>query len=361
MIINAVIKGFIKKEFTQVFRDPRMKGLLFLAPLLQLTLFGIAITNEVSHIKLATLWRGSNQYVLEQFEQKIYASTWFEKAILSESDQEKALIDPSFLFSSGQAEVVLMDDPQQGKDHIQALINGMNIIRAQGIESYLQSIFQSKHKAKAAIRFETRLLYNPTMETSIFMVPGVMCMLVCVITIILTSMSMAKEKEGGTFEMIIATPAKPWEIFLGKTIPYVLLGLIVFSLVFILAIFGFQVPMRGNAFFLFFAAFLFVCTTVSIGTLISSIAGGQQQAMMGSFLFLFPAILLSGVMFPLENMPAFLKILAWLDPINYFVVLVRNIMLKGGEHAVIMKNMSMLFIMSFFTVSYSIIRFRKTI
>jgi ABC-2 type transport system permease protein len=176
------------------------------------------------------------------------------------------------------------------------------------------------------------------MQTAVYLVPGVMCMIMCLLTIILTSMSMAREKEIGTFETLISAPVKGWEILLGKTLPYVLLGMCDVPLVVGVGRLLFGVPMTGAMWKLVLAAFVFVCTTVTIGTLVSTFARNQQQAMMGGFLFLFPAIQLSGVMAPLENIPKVMVPLTYLNPLSYFVVLLRNIMLKGGNDAVLWKN-----------------------
>jgi ABC-2 type transport system permease protein len=211
------------------------------------------------------------------------------------------------------------------------------------------------------LSFDLRILYNPTMRTPVFMIPGVMSMLMCLITILLTSMSISREKETGTFEMLVSAPVKTWEILLGKTLPYVILGVSNVPLILGVAVLAFGVPMRGSLWVLFFCALVFVCTTVAVGTLISTITKTQQQSMMGGFLFLFPSIQLSGLMFPLENMPPFMKILAYLNPLTYFLELMRNIMLKGGDVRVILSHLAVLSLMAVVLITLSFRKFRTNL
>jgi ABC-2 type transport system permease protein len=199
------------------------------------------------------------------------------------------------------------------------------------------------------IIFDVRILYNPALESAIFMVPGTMAMILCIVTILLTSMSIAKEKEMGTFEMIISAPVKTWEVLLGKTIPFIIIGMINAVSIFMLAILVFKVPMKGHFWQLGIATFSFIVTTVSIGTLISTFAKNQQQAMMGGFIFLFLSNLLAGVMFPIDNMPIIMKAFAYMNPMTYFVKLLRNIMLKGGSPEIVWTFVGVLFAMAILT------------
>jgi len=177
----------------------------------------------------------------------------------------------------------------------------------------------------------------------------------------LTAMSLAKEKEIGTFETLISAPVRTSEILIGKTFPFFVIGSLDVPLVATVAILGFGVPMRGSYFELAFATMFFVMTTVSIGVLISTISKNQQQAMMGGFLFMFPANILSGVFYPLDNMPAMLKWVAYLNPLKYYVVLLRNIMLKGGDPSVVWSNIGILFLISAFAVIFAFKRFKLTL
>jgi ABC-2 type transport system permease protein len=211
------------------------------------------------------------------------------------------------------------------------------------------------------LSLDVRVLYNPAMESSLFMVPAVMGMILCLVTIVLTSMSLAKERELGTFESIVSAPLENWEILLGKTLPYFLLGLVDALLVIAAGAFLFDVPVRGPLWLLAVSCVVFVTTTVSVGILISTIAAGQQQAMMGSFLFLFTAMLLSGMMFPVENMPPALRWAAYLDPLKYFITLMRHLLLKGGDARVVLGNLSALILMAAAVAALSARRFHQTL
>ncbi len=366
--MNQTVRGFFRKEWTQTLRDKRMRVLLIVAPVIQMTLFGLALTNEVKNVKLA-LSAPASDTISRRLYDRCLASGYFIAAHVKGPD-------PFEWVRSGDAEAVLVAPPgglerALGRNgaQIQVLIDASNVLKAQSAERYIQSILQRvagerlrvPTTASAGVELDVRILYNPEMRAAIFMVPSVLALILCLITIILTAMALVREKEMGTFETLLASPAKPWEILLGKTLPFVALGMLDVPLVLGVAILGFGVPMRGSLVALLLSAFVFVCTTVSIGILISTVAQRQQQAMMASFMFLFPAMMLSGVMFPVENMPAWLRVTAYLDPLKYFVTLMRNIMLKGGNAEVIALNLAILTLMGGVFAALSFNRFKQTL
>ena len=337
MILNKTLRGFIKKEFRQALRDPRMRTLLFVAPMIQMILFGVALSNEVKGIRLTTQTKLADT-ALEHIYQHSIASGWFVPAHPSQSDPFKIIADD-------EADAVLVAPPEgltasieKGRGSLQLLVNASNVIRAQGIEQYVNANIATviaedfpKLVRPSPIQFDVRIIANPMLETSIYMVPGVICMIVLLITINLTSMSLVKEKEVGTFEMLISAPIKSWEVILGKTLPYLIIGLINIPLILSVAVAYLGVPMHGSILILGITAMVFVATTVAVGILISTVAQNQQQAMMGGFFFIFASNMLSGTMVPIENMPTLMRYLAYCDPLTHFVLLCRNIMLKGGS------------------------------
>ncbi|WII70936.1 ABC transporter permease [Bdellovibrio sp. 22V] len=352
--------GFIRKEFLQTLRDPRMRFLLFVAPCVQLTIFGTALSTEAKNIRLSVFGAVSDQ-PLQELHRKALASGWFIPAKVS-------VADPFEQIQKGEADAVLVA-PEEGFDkslgrkegHVQLLINATNVTRAQSIERYFQNIVRILYPQKAPIEFDVRVLYNPALRTSLFLVPGVMSLLVCLITILLTGMSIAKEKELGTFETLIAAPVTPEEVILGKTIPFVLLGMSNIPLIVGVAMVLFGMPLRGSLWMLLIASFVFVCCTVGIGLFISTVAKNQQQSMMGGFLYLFPSVLLSGLVFPVENMPWALRIFSYLNPLTYFIELLRNIMLKGGDLRLIAVNVLILAAMATLAITASWRRFKTTL
>lgn len=361
--VHKTILGFIKKELLQTLRDKRMRVVLFVAPVLQMVLFGIAISNEVRNVTIAAQF-APHDALMERIVARSLASTWFIPAEV-EGD------DPASWLTASQAEAAIIAPPlglakglAEGQATLQILINAQNVLRAQAIENYLKTIVNQVVseelfiKPVAPMDFDVRVLFNPTLETSNFMVPGVLCMLLCVVTILLTSMSLAREKEMGTLETLISAPVKSWEIILGKTVPFVLLGLTELPLILLVAVLGFGVPMRGPLLFILVAGFFFVLTTVSIGTLISTLAKNQQQAMLGGLLFLFPAILLSGLMFPIENMPDYMRWITMLNPLTHFIALLRNILLKGGDLHFFLVHTGMLMGLSMVGIFFAFSRFK---
>jgi len=372
-LLNFVtVLGFLKKEFVQVLRDPRMRIILMVIPMMQMAVFGLAISTEVKNIKLGTIYN-PNDSVLRRIEERSFSSKWFVPAI-GRGTVNDLNSDPLEQIRSGRADAVLISPPggitkaiERGEGTVQLLIDASNVIRAQSIERYMQSIINEVIRdefhivAPSPINFDVRILYNPALESAIFMVPGTMAMILCIVTILLTSMSIAREKEMGTFEMIISAPVKTWEVLLGKTIPFILIGLINAASIYMLAILVFKVPMKGLYWQLAIATLSFIITTVSIGTLISTFAKNQQQAMMGGFIFLFLSNLLAGIMFPIDNMPMIMKAAAYMNPMTYFVKLLRNIMLKGGSPELVWTYVGILIAMAIVIVSVSYKRFHHTL
>lgn len=356
------LRGFLKKELRQTLRDNRMRILLFVAPCVQLTVFGLALSTEARHIRLS-VFASPADTELQQIYRDCLASGWFIPAKVSTSD-------PSTQIQGGEADAVIVA-PAGGLDkslgrsegQLQLLVNATNVTRGQSIERYFMTIVNARHRlaALAPIQFDVRVLYNPAMRTALFLIPGVMSLLVCLITILLTSMSITKEKELGTFETLIAAPVKPQEIIFGKTIPFVILGMSNIPLILGVSVLLFGMPMRGSFWALGISAFTFVCCTVGIGLLISTLAKNQQQSMMGGFLYLFPSVLLSGLIFPVENMPWALRIFALINPLTYFIELLRNIMLKGGDLRLITTNVLILMGMALVMIAISWRRFHTTL
>jgi len=357
----------MRKELIQTLRDVRMRVLLFGAPIIQLTIFGLALSTEIKNIKLAAFSQPEDA-MFRRVAEGFYASGWFVRI------NHMPGADPFELIASGRADAALISPKEglarsagRGGGKIQLLVDASNAAKARAVEAYAKNIIAAAAvreygaRGEAALKFDVRVLYNPAMESSMFLVPGVMGMLACLITIILTAMSLTRERELGTFETIVSAPLSNAEILLGKTLPYILLGLANVVLVVIAGYLIFGVPVRGALWQLALGALAFVITTVSVGTFISTISKNQQQAMLGGFIFLFPAILMSGVLYPVENMPKAVIAAAYLDPLMYFVRILRNIMLKGGDAHVFWTNLGALALMALFAAGLAYKRFRQTL
>lgn len=365
--MNQTISGFIKKEFAQTLRDPRMRVFLFVAPVVQLLVLGYAVSNEIKHVNLAFHYAAQDQ-LAKQLENHCRQTESF-KVIDGFGHQ------PVDLIQSGRADAVVVIPPAglnqaiiAPNGRVQLLIDGTNVLRARSTEQYLKAIIQKTMTdafptaiSPPPVRFRIRVLYNPGMNTSYFLVPGVMSLLLCLLTVIMTSMSIVRERELGTFETLISAPVSRVEILLGKTIPFLIIGVVQVGLIMAAALFLFGLPMLGPWWQFILASLVYLCTTIAIGIFISTITRNQQQAMMGSFVFLFPGILLSGLMFPIENMPKLLMVAAYLNPIKYFLTLLRNIMLKGGDTFVFWTNLGVLVLMAVVMMSLALNRFRQNL
>ncbi|HOW88909.1 MAG TPA: ABC transporter permease [Elusimicrobiales bacterium] len=365
--MGITLRAFIRKELVQTLRDTRRRVLLFGAPVIQLTIFGLALSTEIKNIRLAVFSRPDDAMFLRLAE-RFYASGWFVPAVRGPGD------DPMELIASGGADAALIApaeglrrSAERGSGKMQLLVDASNASKARAVEAYSKSVISEAAlreygtPLRTPVRFDVRVLYNPAMRSSLYLVPGVMGMLVCLITIILTAMSLAREREVGTFETIVSAPLSDLEVLLGKTVPYVILGLLDAALVVGAGYMIFGVPVRGPLWQLALASMVFVVATVAIGTFVSTVSRNQQQAMLGGFIFLFPAMLMSGIMYPVENMPGAMIAAAYLDPLMYFVRLLRNIMLKGGDPGVFWTDVGAMALMALASAGLAYRRFRRTL
>ncbi|MGH7442801.1 MAG: ABC transporter permease [bacterium] len=363
-----VLLAFAKKELVQTLRDRRMRSLLLFAPIIQLTLFGFALNDEVRNINLGIYAAPSDSLAWALAERAEGTGLFHLKTHLSGSPYEA--------LDSGQVDAVLVAPPggltqAVGRGHgvIQLLVDGSDTTRAQGVTQYMDAVRQSVIKervrhgqpAPPGLELDTRVLYNPTLETKYFMVPGVLAMLLLMVTLTLTSSSITREKELGTFETLLASPISPGTILVGKALPYIALGLLDLPLILAVSYFGFGVPLRGPIWELYVASVAFIGCTVALGILLSTAAQNQQQAMMGSFLTLYPFQMLSGIIYPLQNMPKWLYWITYFNPLRYFAVLIRNILLKGGAPALFWPNVGALALLAVGSLAVAWKRFSPTL
>jgi ABC-2 type transport system permease protein len=362
-----ILFAFVKKELIQTLRDRRMRSMLMIAPVIQLTLFGLALHNEVRNIRLAVYAEPSDSLAWE-IGRRAAGTGWF---VL----KDKVASDPYEALDSGQIDAALVAPPggltmhvRRGDGTAQLLVDGSNTVRAQGVVQYLDQVRRDVIHERVSpgqpdrpvLKMDTRVLYNPTLESKFFMVPGVLSMLLILVTLTLTSSSITREKERGTFETLLASPISPAAILVGKAVPYIFLGLLDMPLILCVAYFIFGVPVRGPIWELFVAASAFVGCTVALGILISTAANNQQQAMLGSFLALYPVQMLSGIIYPLENMPKWLVWITYFNPLRYFAILIRNIMLKGGPMELFWPNVGALAALAVFLLAIAWKRFSPT-
>ncbi|TAK51329.1 MAG: ABC transporter permease [Bacteroidetes bacterium] len=370
-----IILAIIQKEFWQLRRDKRMLVLSFLAPLLQLILLGYAATTDIREIPFAVYdldKTAQSREFASQFTNSGYFTFQTEITSYKQIDDE---------IEHGVVWIVLVIPPNFGRDiqaqrtvPIQLIADGSDGNSAgislgyasQIIAKYSKTIMlESLERRGSAIRPvsfspQTRVWYNAELKSKNFMVPGVVAMVLMIVTMTLTSIGIVKEKESGTLEQLLVTPIKPYQLMLGKLLPFVLIGLIDVSIVLTVARFWFEIPMRGNLLLLYGLSGLFVMTTLGLGLFVSTISRNQQQAMMTAQFFIFmPFIFLSGFTFPIENMPEVIQYITYVIPLRYYVTIIRGILLKGNGISELLPEAFALLIFGISILTLSVLRFRR--
>lgn len=371
------IQHMLVKEFIQIFRDPRMKTVLFVMPVVQVLLFGYVVTLDVKHIPTA-IYDLDSSVASRELLARFVSSGYFEVAeYVGQDARARELLDRGKVQAILRMNQGFEEDLRAGRTaQFQVLVDGTdsntaalvlgyaNRIAAQFSEEILRA--RSLRVAGAAVRpapveLQTRAWFNENLESRNFYLPGVIAILITIITLMLTSMAIVREKEIGTMEQILVTPITPWEFILGKTVPFALIGFVDVLLITLVGVFWFQMPIRGNLLLLLGATMLYLMTTLGMGLLLSTISQTQQQAMMGTFFFYFPAMLLSGFVFPIANMPQPVQWVTYLNPLRYFLVIVRALFLKGVGAGILWPQMAALAVIGVTTLWLTSKRFRKTL
>ncbi|MGD0654864.1 MAG: ABC transporter permease [Thermoguttaceae bacterium] len=371
------IKQMLIKEFIQVFRDPRMRMVIFVIPCVQVLVIGYAVSTDVKHVRTA-LFDQDNSQSSREVVASFVQSGYFDVVERIGTDAEAtALLDRGTVSAVLHVMHGFADDLHAGRTaRLQVLIDGTDSNTANIVLSYAvkiaaayseNTLIERYQRQMGAItlpgrpELQTRAWFNENLESRNFFVPGVLVIVVSVVTMLLTSMAVVREREIGTMEQIMVTPITPAEFILGKTLPFTVIGFIDVALVTLIGGFWFEVPIRGNLALLFLATGLYLMTMLGIGLFISTISQTQQQAMISTFFFFFPAMLLSGFAFPIANMPEPVQWLTLFDPLRYFLVIVRAIFLKGVGMDILWPQMLALAVMGVLMLSLASKRFHKTL
>lgn len=371
------VKHMLIKEFIQVFRDPKIRGIIFVMPVLQVLVFGYAVTLDVNNIATA-VYDLDNSVASRELIARFEKSGYFEVIEYVESgERARALVDRGEASAVFQMNRSFGDALRAGRTaELQLIVDGTDSNTAGVVLDYSAKIAKELSQKVLITRFtrvrgsfekpgtvelETRAWFNDNLESRNFYVPGVIAIVVMLITLMLTSMAVVREKEIGTIEQMMVTPITPAEFILGKTLPFALIGFADVVLVTVVGVFWFGVPIHGSLLLLFFATALYLMTTLGVGLLISTVSQTQQQAMMSAFFFYFPAVLLSGFMFPIANMPAVIQWLTYLNPLRYFLVVVRGIFLKGVGPEILWPEMLALAVLGLALLWLAASRFKKTL
>ncbi len=374
------LRCMIRKEFIQTLREPRMRMMIFMPPLIQLLIFGFAVNLDVDSARIA--WMDQDQspqsrQLLSEFQ----GSGRF--LISAEPANDREMQD---LLDRGRVDGVVRvlpgfaHDLERGRNtSVQVLLDGTNSNTASIVSNYAtQAILRYSsevmtqrqrdklvgmgtpvHAAVPQVESASRVWFNPDLRSRNYFVPGVVVNIIMLVTLSLTAMAIVREKEIGTMEQLMVTPIRPLELILGKTLPFVLIGFLDLLLVVSAALLIFHVPFVGNFATLCLAAFFFILTTLGAGLFISTVSKTQQQANMSTFLFFQPFMMLSGFSFPIRNMPLGVQYFTYLNPMRYFLEIVRGIFLKGSGLDTLWPQLLALAVFGVVVLSLSVQRFHK--
>lgn len=345
-----VFWAYVKKEFWHIWRDSRTVLILILMPVVQVLLFGFAITTEVKNSSFAILDHCKTKENQELID-KITASKYFDLYRYSQNISEI-----NNLFERGDIKLALVFH----KEKLQIIIDASNPNESNIIANYINGIIADYNKLSPPIEVETHMLYNPQLKSAYTYVPGVIGLVIMLICSLMTSVSIVKEKELGSMELLLISPSKPIYIVLSKTVPYFIISIFNIVLVSLLSIFVFSIPIKGSIFLLLIASIIYVFTSLGLGLFISAVSRTQQVAMIISLMgLMLPTVLLSGLMFPIESMPKILQWTSCIVPATWFISMVKIIMIKGLGLAFVWKHLCILCLMATLFIGISIKCFRE--
>jgi drug efflux transport system permease protein len=368
------IGHIIRKEFIQLRRDRRMTFIVLFSPVFQLFLLGYAANLDIRNIPVVFCDLDSSR-TSRDFIAQFPASGYF--SLQATVDRMK---DVDEYIDRGKASLALilprgMGRKLAGRESVrvqvivdgaesQSAIVGLNYATMIGLKYSRRILLERLQSASPGfsvprIEPQVRVWYNPELRSRNFMIPGVLAMVLMMITMVLTSLGIVKEKELGTMEQLIVTPMRPYELILGKLLPFFLVGLVEIAVVVSVAVFGFGVPVKGSVWLLFGLSPIFMLTTLGLGLFISTISRNQQQAMLTAAFFIIPQIILSGFVFPIENMPHLIQWLTYVVPLRYFLVIIRGLFLKAVGLGALWDETAALIVFGLAILSLSVLRFRK--
>ncbi|MFW5644274.1 MAG: ABC transporter permease [Bacteroidota bacterium] len=361
-------RGFVIKEFYHIFRDFRTLIILFGIPIAQILIFGYVVTNEIKNVKIGILDH-SHDEITHAITDKIISSGYFEIALELESDKyiEEAFktgeIKEVIIFENNFAEKL----ERNGKADVMIIVDASDANTGNIIANYTQGIIQNYTRElnylaelPHTIEIRERMYFNQRLEGAYMFVPGTMALILILISALMTSISITREKEFGTMETLLASPLKPVHIILGKVTPYILLAFVNAVIIILLGYFIFDLPVKGSISLLLFVNILYVTLSLALGIFISTIATNQQMAMFISMLgLMLPTLLLSGFIFPIENMPVILQWLSAIMPARWFITALKHIMIKGTGVLFIWKELLILTGMTMLFLIMSMKRFKE--
>jgi ABC-2 type transport system permease protein len=375
-ISAARVGHLLRKEFRQTLRDPRAGRLLFIAPIVQLLIFGYAVTTDVRNASTIVLDHDRSADS-RQLISALTASGYFRVTALAQRPAEVVgALDHGDALLAVEIPLGFAADLAAGRPTpVQLLVDGSTANTANVALGYATRIISRYGLARGVelaaragtlrpamgVDFRARAWYNPSFESRVYNVPAVMGTIVMLMCLLLTSLAVVREREIGTLEQLMVSPLTPGELILGKTLPAVAVAFLDMILVTAVALLWFGIPFRGSALVLITSSVFYILTGLGVGLLISTISKTQQEAFLSLFLFLFPAMILSGLLFPVENMPPAIQYFTLLDPIRHYLVIVRGVFLRGTGWSILYPQILTLLVMGVSVLGFAATRFRKTI
>ncbi|HXF82040.1 MAG TPA: ABC transporter permease [bacterium] len=366
--------AIILKEFVQLARDPRTLAMALLMPVIQLLLFGYAITTQVEHLPTIVFDQSQTQESRRLLERFVHSRLFDIRARAASAQEIERAIDrgamrvgivipPDYAAAVQAGRTALVQVIVDASDPLVAS-SALSTARAIGQSASLEIIARRLGRAGLArqalpLDVRTRAWYNPDMRSVNFMVPGLLATILSLLTLMLTAIAIVRERELGTLEQLVATPIRKAELMLGKILPYAVLGYVDITLALLIGAYWFKVPIRGSLALLYTLTLVFYLATLGQGILVSTVSRTQRQAMQGAFFIFLPTILLSGFMFPREGMPVVIQWIGYALPLTYFLVIVRGIILKGVGVAELIGQIIPLAILGLAFFTTSVIRFQK--
>ena len=369
------VRFLFVKELIQVLRDKRLRITLIFPPIFQLIVFGYAANLDVKHINTAV--RDLDRSVeSRELITRFGSSKYFDIISYPQTPKEiEALIKKGDVILSIEIPSDFSKKLKKGNTAtVQIILDGTESNTAMIALGYVGRILSEYSTTimikrlnrqgmvgfeEAGVELEQRIWFNPNAESRLFYVPGVIASIAFLIPIILTAQAIVREREIGTLEQIMVTPIRSWELMVGKTLPFAMIGLVDAIMIALIGVFWFEVPLRGNPLILLLGNVLFLMSSVGIGLFISTISSTQQQAQISTFFFMMPAFILSGFAFPLENMPEWLQTITYANPLRYFLIIIRGVFLKGNGLDILWSEMLALAILGGFMIILSSLRFQK--
>jgi ABC-2 type transport system permease protein len=345
-----------------------MRAIIFITPIIQLMLFGYAVTTDVNNITTA-FYDLDKTFESRELARRLESSGYFNIAYFPESPREiQLLLDRGKALCAIQINNGFSKDLKKGTfTEVQVIVDGTDSNTAtvamdyasRIIMKYAKDIGSNASLSPSGINLSTRAWYNPDLRSRNYNVPGVIAIVIMLVCLLLTSMAVVREREIGTMEQLMVTPLRPIELMLGKTIPFAIIGFFDVFLVTLVAVFWFDIPVKSSLEIMPLATAIYLLSVLGIGLFISTISRTQQQALMATFLFYTPAVLLSGFMFPIENMPKIIQYGTYINPLRYFLVIIRGTFLKGNGTEILWPQMTALLILGIAVMTLSSLRFKK--